>query len=93
MAHVLVDKKDVYFQTFIDAVLSVSSYQLMENPRTHRAAPIIRLLDSLRARGSFGCMMRLHNCAISAVWTDRLGSFLKVDLDPRVAASLMTVRI
>ena len=32
--------------------------------------------------------MRSHNCEISAVKTDRLGSFLNDDLEPNVAASL-----
>jgi hypothetical protein len=32
--------------------------------------------------------MRSHSWEISAVSTDRLGSFLKVDLEPSVAASL-----
>lgn len=32
--------------------------------------------------------MRSHNCEISAVKTDLLGSFLKDDLEPKVAASL-----
>jgi hypothetical protein len=32
--------------------------------------------------------MRSHNCVISAVNTERFGSFLNVDLEPRVAASL-----
>lgn len=58
---------------------------------THRATPIIRLLDSLRARGSAGSLMRSHSWDISAVSTDRLGSFLNVDFEPRVAASLCTV--
>jgi hypothetical protein len=33
--------------------------------------------------------MRSHNCDISAVRTDRFGSFLNEDLDPKVAASLV----
>jgi len=32
--------------------------------------------------------MRSHNSEISAVRTDRLGSFLNDDLEPKVAASL-----
>ena len=48
----------------------------------------MRLEDNRRARGSLGSAMRSHNCEISAVRTDRLGSFLKDDLGPRVAASL-----
>lgn len=54
----------------------------------HRATPTIRLLDNLSARGSAGSAMRSQSWEISAVSTDRLGSFLNVDLEPRVAASL-----
>lgn len=56
----------------------------------YRATPTMRLLDNLKASGSAGSAMRSHSCAISAVNTERLGSFLKVDLEPRVAASLFS---
>ena len=56
---------------------------------TYRATPTIRLDDSRRARGSLGWAIRSHNCEISAVKTDRLGSFLNDDLEPKVAASLL----
>lgn len=56
---------------------------------THRATPTIRLDESRRASGSFGSAIRSHNCEISAVKTDRLGSFLKDDLEPSVAANLL----
>lgn len=55
---------------------------------THLTTPNMRLLDKRSASGSTGCTMRPHNCPMSAVSTDRLGSFLKVDFDPSVAASL-----
>ena len=54
--------------------------------KTHRATPTIRQLESRSARGSVGSMMSSHNCDISAVKTERLGSFL--NLDPKVAANL-----
>ena len=55
---------------------------------THRTAPNIKLLDRRRANGSAGSEIRLHSPVISAVITDRLGSFLNADFDPSVAASL-----
>lgn len=55
---------------------------------THRATPTIRLLDNRNARGSSGCAMSSQSWEISAVKTDRLGIFLKDDLEPNVAASL-----
>ena len=48
----------------------------------------MRLLDKRKARGSGGLTMRLQSCEMSAVITERLGSFLKDDLGPRVAANL-----
>jgi hypothetical protein len=51
--------------------------------------PTIRLLDNLNANGSEGSAIRSHSCAISAVRTERFGSFLNVDLEPNVAASLL----
>ena len=60
----------------------------LEGGITHRATPIMRLLESRRARGSGGSTMRSHSWEMSAVSTERLGSFLKEDFAPRVAASL-----
>lgn len=48
----------------------------------------MRLLDNLNASGSEGSAIRSHNWEISAVRTERFGSFLNVDFDPKVAASL-----
>lgn len=58
------------------------------NGATHRARPTIKLLDRRNARGSSGSLIRPHSCTRSAPRTSRLGSFLKLDLAPRVAASL-----
>ena len=55
---------------------------------SYRAAPIIRLLDNLSARGSGGSAISLHSSDMSAVKTERFGSFLKDDFAPSVAASL-----
>lgn len=55
---------------------------------TYRTTPNIKLLDNRSARGSDGSEMRSHNCVISAVRTERFGSFLKEDRDPSVAANL-----
>lgn len=51
----------------------------------------MRLLDRRSASGSAGSAMRSHSCEMSAVKTERLGSFLKDDLAPRVAANLRVV--
>ena len=51
----------------------------------------MRLLDNLRASGSEGSAIRSHNCEISAVRTERFGSFLNIDFEPKVAASLQDV--
>lgn len=55
---------------------------------SYRTTPNIKLLESRNARGSSGSEIRSHNWVMSAVSTERLGNFLKVDLDPKVAASL-----
>lgn len=56
--------------------------------KPYRTTPTIRLLDSRSASGSSGSAMSPHSCAISAVSTERRGSFLKDDFAPKVAASL-----
>lgn len=48
----------------------------------------MRLLDKRNAKGSGGSAMRLQSWGMSADVTERLGSFLKDDFAPRVAASL-----
>lgn len=58
----------------------------LTNP--YRATPTIRLLERRRAKGSCGSAIRPHSCDIFAVKTERLGSLLKEDFDPKVAASL-----
>ena len=55
---------------------------------SYRTTPNIKLLDSRRARGSFGSEIKSQSWVMSAVRTERFGSFLKLDLEPSVAASL-----
>ena len=52
--------------------------------RAHRVTPIMRWLESLRARGSSGSSIKLHNELMSAFRIERRGSFLKLDRDPGV---------
>lgn len=65
-----------------------TGYLRSSRENAYRAAPYIRLLDSLKANGSAGVAIRSQSWAISAVITDRFGSFLKADFEPSVAANL-----
>lgn len=81
-----IDTKSV---TFIYTKAGVSVH--FRNPQgkaSYRTTPNIRLLDRRSASGSTGSDIKSHSWAISALSTDLLGSFLKVDLEPKVAASL-----
>ena len=58
---------------------------------THRTTPTIKLLDRRNASGSSGSDIRVQSSIILAVRTERRCSFFKVDVEPRVAASLIYV--
>jgi hypothetical protein len=68
---------------------AISIYARPEQEDSYRTTPTMRLLDSRSARGSEGCEISPHSCAMSAVRTERRGSFLKDDLAPSVAANLV----